>query len=301
MDLKLARKILIAASRRAGVSFDEEEQDFALQAMFRDLELTDVYSLQDTPSVSLTANNPNVDLSVLNSTNPDLFRPDKISRCEFTYTDNGAWSDSSVSYVKGIDLVSYSDKFWVCTVSNTSTASTFPGSGDNQWKQTLSKRGKKIGLVDYDNVANLLGDGLGLPLQNYFVLATNNPTVSPSQPTIIGFQTQDNAFVYPVPDVAYKILFTIKSEIAAWEAGTEANIDFTAPEKLIIPAIQSGGVYYLDKDRRNATLLLQQFQVLKDKIASALYVDRGVAFKHEKAYQDNSGAFRYSNGGRWGY
>ena len=287
MELKQIRKRLLAAARRAGSDFDNEELDFALQSMLRDMELTDEYSLEDTTAVAVTANNPELSLTTLNATWADQFRPEKVSRCEISYTDQGAWA-TSTSYLKGIDLVSNDDKFWVATSDHTSSSSNAPTADGSVWKRVLTKRGTRIDLVDYDTIARQLGDGVGVPLRSGFVLADNDPAISPSQPTTLGFQTQDKAYIWPVPDVAYKVLFTIKSEVAMWTAGTEATVEISVPEKILIPALNTGGVYYLDRDRNDSQQLKRDFDILKEKIQGALYVNRGVGFKDESAYVDGN-------------
>lgn len=293
MDLKEVRKRLLTAARRSKHSYTDEALDYAIQTMLRDMELTDVHSLVDTTSLSLTANDPEFDLSSLNTTNSEFFRPEKVYRCEFAFTDKGAWSGSSVSYLKGIDLVANDNKFYVATEDHTSTASNGPDSSAGDWRRVLSKRGHEIELIKYEVVQRFLVDSRGVPLQSAFVLADNNPVSSPDQPRVLGFQTQDRAYVWPVPDVAYKVVFTIKTEVAGWDAGTEASVDIDVPEKFLIPAINSGGIFYLDRDRNDSVFLRQDFERLKNKIQGALYVQRGVGYKDERCFSDDLSIFPY--------
>jgi hypothetical protein len=300
MLLKQLRKRLLAASQRAGSSFDDEELDFALQTMLRDMELTDSYSYEDTTATAVSANDPEFSLTTLNATWDDQFRPEKVHRCEISYTDNGAWA-TSTSYLKGIDLVSNDSKFWVATSDHTSSSANAPTADDSVWKRVLTKRGPRIDLVDYNTIARALGDGIGIPQQGGFVLADNDATISPSQPTMLGFQSEDKAYVWPVPDVAYKVTFTIKSEVAIWTAGTEANVDISVPEKILLPAIATGGIYYLDRDRNDSQHLKRDFQALKNEIKGALFVNRGVGHKDESAYADGNDPSRYRGSFTRGY
>jgi hypothetical protein len=52
--------------------------------------------------------------------------------------------------------------------------------------------------------------------------------------------------------------------------------------------LNTGGVYYLDRDRSDSQQLKRDFDILKEKIQGALYVNRGVGFKDESAYVDGN-------------
>ncbi len=302
MELKQLRKRLLAAARRANSSFDDEEVDYALQNMLRDMELTDHHSREDTTALACTANDPAFSLTTLNATWADYFRPEKVIRCEIAYNDTGAWSDASVSYLKGISLVSYENQFFVAQADHTSDSASFPGADSSQWSVTESKRGPRINLIDYDTMGRLLVDGFGVSISAGFVTPDNDPATSPDRPVSLAFHTQDQAYLYPVPDVAYLITFTIESEVAMWDAGTEANVEIDVPEKVLLPALTTGGVYYLDSDRADSQQLKRNFEAQIEKIKGALFVNRGVGYKDESAYADGNDPSlhgRYGTGYRW--
>ena len=301
MQVKQLRKRLLAAARRSDSSFDNEELDYALQNMLRELELTDHHNREDTTALACTAYNPEFGLSTLNATWADYFRPEKVVRCEIAYTDSGAWSDGSVSYLKGISLVSYENQFFVAASDHTSDASSYPGADASQWSVTESKRGPRINLIDYNTQGRALVDGVRLSASAGFITPDNDPSTSPGIPVTIAFQTQDKAYLHPVPDIAYLVTFTIESEVAMWEAGTEANVEIDVPEKILLPALTSGGVYYLDSDRNDSQQLKRNFEALIAKVKGALLVNRGVGHKDESAYADGNDPSRYRGSFTRGY
>lgn len=302
MQLAELRKRVLARCRRAGSSFDNEEVDYAIQAALHEMDLQTFFAYSTTSALSLTINNPEVDVSSLTSSNDDAFSPDRVIRAELAFTDQGTWATGQSYSVN--DMVKGDGdpdaKYYVCVEAHTSSSSNEPGTAsDSVWELTLSRRGDRIMLTDYATVARALGDGphLRQHLPDDYVFDTE-ATGAFGKPRIGAWRDQDTLVVYPVPDVStYKILFIQKQAVADWTTGVGSNVDIDVPRKILLPAIH-GMCWYLDPDHGQAARWEQLFRRHVMDVDGQTIVDAGEnPMKDHTAYEDHTDAFDRLYGG----
>ena len=61
-----------------------------------------------------------------------------------------------------------------------------------------------------------------------------------AQPTLIGWETLNTGFVYPVPDTSYTLTIGWHPPFTEFEAGTTASILLNIPDRLLMPALWYG-------------------------------------------------------------
>lgn len=68
-------------------------------------------------------------------------------------------------------------------------------------------------------------------------------------PEVFGWRDNANAIVAPLPQIAWKVLLTYWEAATSWTIGTASPADVTLniPDDVIIPVIQHGAAFYLNK------------------------------------------------------
>lgn len=270
-------RLLAVVKRGLNQSFTAAEADYALQGALQDLDLTGRVNRQES-SFSFTLGKSYVDLSAITG-----LRPDRVRRVELAYTDRGNWSSAGVSYAVN-DLVFNDNRYFVCTVANTSSTSNEPGTdgGNNYWVGRNWARGDEVEVFDYASVARYLGDSQSPPpFRNEYVIDQNGQ----GKPVMIGALTATDWYCYPPPDLSYPGVIVMENPIDEWVAGV-GDPDIDLPAAVLFSVIDVGAAAKLDPENQQAKVWAAQWPALKDRIRSKLIITTGQMLKDETAFND---------------
>lgn len=288
--------IIKRVARQSASDFsDADIEGFANDVMVEFIRLSKCTRSELT--FTLTANNPEVDLTDSAFSN---FLISRYIKAEIAFSDQGAWSDASVSYAVN-DLVTNDSKFYECTEAHTSSASNEPGTTDGAtyWTETRWKRGTPVTRMDYNDIRDLMETGSAHRASNmaynatwgYYPSEEGTPyggMTSPGRPQAIGFLSQDKAYVYPVPDVAYPLLFVYHAPLApssAWTYGTGQNITFNIPDEYMRSAIPNGVAAYLtNPENPTSTFYWQRFLVVVDEAQGDQRYAGNISYRNPGVY-----------------
>ena len=296
------RKRLMRRAERGDNSIEPYDQDIAIQSALHRMQLPTHFANKTLSTIAMTQGDPEVDVSSLTNSGDDM-RPEDVVRVELAYSDRGAWADAT-AYVKR-DLVKDDNKFYVCTTAHTSaTASNKPSVTNNAvWERRMHKRGDRIDVLDHDSIMRMLGDTLEY---NYHVvyeyLLDNADGDTSGQPRADGWRDEYTFVTYPPPDQAYLLSFMVKRPVTDWEPGvkTADAIYIDIPNKILLPAIDFGALYFADSSRSDHQFLLAEFEAHIRRVKGTLLVDDGEGVKDEAAFQGPEDSnFSHSDRGYW--
>lgn len=226
-------------------TYSDSEVDRAVKAAFNEL-ITETSLSRTSGTITLTANDATVDVSTIT-----LFRPERIVRAQIVYNDRSTWLTATAYAVN--DLVrgdgSPDSLLYVAHTAHTSSASNEPGgsSTTDNWTRVNWKGGFQVQIKDYDFVASLLD---GEPTEMPIVQATieTGPATESARPFCIAFFDSDTAFVYPVPDIAYKLEIIYKQALETWTDGASGgSVTFASIDnEFISQAAWLGPLTYLE-------------------------------------------------------
>lgn len=296
MQLASLRDRILSRVKRALSTFTPTEIDYAIMSALNELDLMDYWYLTYSTLATMTALNPNVDISgLVPDTNSDYtagIRPERVIRTELAFNQRGTWSDAGVSYAKN-DMVEWTGTaeqlFYECITANTSGAGNEPGTvgGEAYWTARKWNHGDVIDVINRDRLAQMLGDrsyaNPWVPLDYVF----QDPQLTPGKPRAGAFLTQDTFLVFPVPDVAYKMRFLIQYPLTEWEPGDSEAVSIEIPDNILVPAID-GMCYYLEPDHPMNGQWKANFDRHISRVQGMTIVDAGTPIRNPAAYLDHT-------------
>ena len=273
---EMRTRLLAAVKRGLNTTYTAAEQDYALQGALHDLDLTGRVNRQQD-YFNFSAGNPSVILASIQG-----LRPDRVTRVEVGYLKRGSWALATAYAVN--DLVFNDSRFYVCTVAHTSAADNEPGSstGSNYWVGRQWDRGDRLNVQTYETIAQFLGDADSPPpYRNEFITDVNGQ----GKPRMFGFLNTEQAYCYPVPDIAYPGVLIQENPVDEWVAG-EGNPDICLPMAALLPVIDVGAAYRLDPRNPKSADWAAEWRESKDRIRSKLVITTGENLKDEAAFSD---------------
>lgn len=278
------RTRLRSAVLRGSTSYSDAEIDYALQSALQDLDLS-ARVQREVGQVTMTVNNPQVDLSSICG-----FRPDRMVRAETAFTFKGAWTaGTSYSPVDMVSQVTPGPGFYVCTVANTASSGNQPGTsgGNGYWEYRAWKRGDKIELETYETVAAKLGDSDWRYFDWSNLYWLNQGMIMRGRPIALGMLDQNIGYLFPVPINPWKLAIIQESPIDEWVAG-QANPDIELPQTVLLPLIDLGAAAALEPATSDGEVRARKWEVVKGRLRGKVIIANGIAEKNPVYYRDHT-------------
>lgn len=228
---------------RGGTSFADADYDRAARDCLHYMVSQGLDVMRSTATVTLTANDPHVDLTAPVAAG---FRAERFIMAEIGYVDEGTWASAATYDIN--DLVQGDGNpdsyLWVCTQAHTASASNEPGSsgGAAYWTRVDNRLGTRLRYRAYNETVNPRGRRYPLVRHAdgwyYYDDYQSDPNVAggltSDRPQLIGFRTPTDAYVWPTPERSFPLNLVWRSVVPAWEygaGGTVASIEFYLPDE----------------------------------------------------------------------